>query len=112
MKTPFEILNIPERCTDEEVKAAYLERIRQYPPERFPEQFKKINAAFEQVKTERNRIAARIFQFAPFQLNDLWDAIKTEEKRIPTEKLIRIISEISDHHLKEWLLQKLNEEPF
>lgn len=109
MKTPFEILNIPERCTDEAAKAAYLERIRQYPPERFPEQFKEIKAAFEQVKTERDRVAARLFRFDPIELSELWDAIKTEEKRIPAGKLIRIISEISNQHLKQWLLQKLEE---
>lgn len=110
MKSPFEILNIPERCTDEEAKAAYLERIRQYPPERFPDQFKEIKNAYDAVKTERGRIAVRLFRFDPFQVNELWDAIETEEARIPAEKLHQIISEVAAEHLQQKILEKITDD--
>lgn len=112
MKTPFEILNIPERCSDEEAKTAYLQLIRQFPPERFPEKFKEIQAAFEKVKTERERIATRLFRLDPFASSDLWNAIKSEEQRIQVEQLVRIISEISDNHLKQWILEKVTESTY
>ena len=56
MKTPFDLLGIPENATDEAIKKAYLQKVRQYPPERAPEQFQTIRAAFEAIKTQQQRL--------------------------------------------------------
>jgi curved DNA-binding protein CbpA len=61
MKTPYEILGIPERCNDKTVKQGYLRMVKQFPPERFPEDFQRIRHAYEKIKTEKDRVALELF---------------------------------------------------
>jgi len=61
MKTPFEILGVSDNTTDEEIKKAYLQKIRQYSPEQNPEQFQLIRTAFEAVKTQPQRLKYQLF---------------------------------------------------
>lgn len=61
MKTPFEILNIPEDADDRQVKKAYLEAVRRYPPEQKPQQFKRIRQAYEQIATMKDRLSYMLF---------------------------------------------------
>jgi len=71
MKTPFDLLGLPENATDEAIKKAYLQKVRQYPPERAPEQFQKIRAAFEAIKTQQQRLKYQLFHHEPPSLNAL-----------------------------------------
>ncbi|MCP4753294.1 MAG: hypothetical protein GY866_20580 [Proteobacteria bacterium] len=44
-------------CDDDaEIRAAYLEKVKRYPPERFPEEYKTIRKAYEMVETNQKRI--------------------------------------------------------
>ena len=52
---------IEETGDDKAIKKAYLAKVRQYPPEQAPAQFQKIRAAYEAVRTERDRMAYRLF---------------------------------------------------
>jgi curved DNA-binding protein CbpA len=61
MKTPFAVLDIPEDSDDEKVRKAYLAKVRSFPPERFPEEFKQIRRAYEQIATEKDRLSFRLF---------------------------------------------------
>ena len=61
MKTPFAVLDIPEDSDDEKVRKAYLAKVRSFPPERFPEEFKQIRQAFERISTEKDRLSFRLF---------------------------------------------------
>ena len=62
MKNPFVLLGVPENADDETIKKAYLQQVRQHPPEREPEQFQAIRLAFEAIKTRRDRLRYRLFQ--------------------------------------------------
>jgi curved DNA-binding protein CbpA len=61
MKTPYEILGIPENCNDKTVKQGYLEMVKKFSPERFPDDFQRVRTAFEQIKTEQDRVALALF---------------------------------------------------
>ena len=52
---PFVVLNLSLECTDQEVRAAYRQGLRQYSPETHPHQFQAIQAAYELLRTERDR---------------------------------------------------------
>ncbi len=56
MTNPFELLKVSESARDEEVRAAYLARVREFPPERAPKQFQAIREAYDRIKTEKARI--------------------------------------------------------
>jgi curved DNA-binding protein CbpA len=58
---PFEILGIPFDADDAAVRSAYLELVRRYPPERAPEKFKVINAAYQTLKDEKSRLHYHLF---------------------------------------------------
>ena len=60
MKNPFILLGVPETADDEAIKKAYLQQVRQHPPEREPEQFQAIRLAFEAIKTRQDRLRYRL----------------------------------------------------
>jgi len=45
-KTPYEILGIPETASPEEIRQAYLRKVRLSPPEKDPQGFKEIRRAY------------------------------------------------------------------
>lgn len=47
---PFAILGVTADADEGDVRARYLELVKQYPPEQNPEKFQQIRAAFEAVK--------------------------------------------------------------
>lgn len=47
---PFTVLGLSRDAGEAEVRARYLELVKQYPPEREPEKFRAIRAAFEAAK--------------------------------------------------------------
>ncbi len=65
MKTPFDIISVSEDATDETIKKAYLQKVREYPPEQSPEQFQTIRTAFEAIKTQKQRLKYRLFHHEP-----------------------------------------------
>lgn len=61
MINPFDVLGVPETADDETIKKAYLQQVREHPPEREPERFQDIRTAFETIKTHRDRLSHRLF---------------------------------------------------
>ena len=55
MRTAAEILGVAPNATDDEIRAAYLNRIREYPPESSPEEFERIRDAWETLRDPRRR---------------------------------------------------------
>lgn len=62
---PFEILRISPDASDDEVRAAYLVRVRECPPDRSPEQFEGVRDAYEKLRDPRARIRHRLFSVDP-----------------------------------------------
>ena len=55
MYNPYEILNLISDCDDTLVRKAYLDRIKEFPPEQFPEQFQLISEAYGLIKEQNKR---------------------------------------------------------
>jgi len=69
---PYEVLGVSPPADDETIRRAYLELVRQFSPDRDPESFKRINQAYERVKSEKLRLEHYLFDRAasgdtPFQ---------------------------------------------
>ena len=47
---PFHVLGLPKDAGEAEVRARYLELVKQFPPDREPEKFREIRSAFEACK--------------------------------------------------------------
>jgi curved DNA-binding protein CbpA len=54
-KNPYEILGIPQEATAAEIRKAYLQGLRQTPPEKDPEGFEKVSHAYNWLKDTGKR---------------------------------------------------------
>ena len=55
MKDYYEVLGVERDAEAAEIKRAYFKLVRQYPPERFPEEFKEIRAAYDTLSDAERR---------------------------------------------------------
>ncbi len=53
---PYLILDIPRAATSEQIKDAYFGQVRAHPPEREPDAFKQIRAAYDRLRTPERRV--------------------------------------------------------
>jgi curved DNA-binding protein CbpA len=62
MKDPFEQLGLPSDADEAQIRRRYLELVREYPPDRAPERFAELHAAYEAVRDPARRLEARILE--------------------------------------------------
>jgi len=58
---PRQILGIRPEASDQEIRSAYLRRIKEHPPDRDPEQFERIRDAYDQLRDPRRRTRDLLF---------------------------------------------------
>jgi DnaJ-class molecular chaperone len=62
MTDPYEVLGLSTDSDDEAIRRRYLELVRQFPPERHPEKFAAVRAAYENLKDVATRLRRRVFE--------------------------------------------------
>lgn len=62
---PYKVLGLERQATDAQVKRAYFQLVRAYPPEREPDMFKKVRAAYERLQTPERRARTGLFLLQP-----------------------------------------------
>ena len=65
MTHPAEVLGVSPDASDEEIRAAYLQKVREHPPDRSPEQFERIRDAYTILRDPRRRVQHRLFSVDP-----------------------------------------------
>lgn len=58
---PYFVLGVPRDADDARIRRAYLEAVKQSPPEIQPARFKVIAAAYEEIKDESSRCHHELF---------------------------------------------------
>ncbi len=89
MKNPYLILDLwnqKESLDDQQVKSAYLKHVQMYPPDREPERFQQIRAAYEQLETRKKRMSYQLFNTTLVDRDDLI-TILFPEKALQRPKL-------------------------
>jgi DnaJ-class molecular chaperone len=61
-----EVLGLDAKAGDEEIRAAYLRLVKEYPPEKAPEEFERIRDAYETLRDPRRRAREVLFGGDPF----------------------------------------------
>jgi len=51
--------------SEEEIRSAYLKKIKQFPPDRFPEEFERIRDAYEALRDPRSRVLFQLRSMDP-----------------------------------------------
>ena len=69
---PYAALGVPHDATLDQVKDAYFKFVREHPPERDPETFKVIRAAYDRVRTAERRVEADLLLLQELPLPAEW----------------------------------------
>ena len=78
---PRQILEVAAEAGDEEIRAAYLRKVKQYPPDRSPLEFEKVRDAYEQLRDPRRRTRLMLVAADPKQpLASLLEGLKPDRQ--------------------------------
>ena len=64
-RDPYSVLGLSRQADDEDIKRAYFQLVRQFPPEREPEKFRDIRTAYEQLRDAESRAQIALFLLQP-----------------------------------------------
>jgi curved DNA-binding protein CbpA len=78
----FQVLGVSRDASEAEVRARYLELVKQYPPDREPEKFREIRAAYEATKDPLS-IAERLIEVPSNEVPPKWSDVLEAQKRNP-----------------------------
>ena len=69
MKTedPRQVLEIDAEAGEEEIRAAYLRKVKEYPPDRSPREFERVRDAYEMLRDPRRRTRSLLLAADPRQ---------------------------------------------
>jgi curved DNA-binding protein CbpA len=95
MNDPYETLGLPRHANDAEIRRRYVELVREFSPERAPERFAQIRAAYDAVRDPARRLEALLFEV---ETDDTLSSIVGEVRarlrkrldRIPTDALLAL----------------------
>jgi curved DNA-binding protein CbpA len=62
MRDPFTVLGVADDAGDTEIRRRYLALVRDFPPDRAPERFQELRAAYEALSDERKRLATKLLR--------------------------------------------------
>ena len=67
---PYSVLGLTRKASADDIKKAYFAKVREFPPERDPDAFKKIRAAYDMLRTPEAKAATDLFLPHPPVLRD------------------------------------------
>ena len=66
MTDPMAILGVPSNATQDEIRAAYLQKVKEHPPERSPEEFERIRDAYDALRDPHRRMRHMLLSADPY----------------------------------------------
>jgi len=65
VRDPYGVLGLDRHASEAEIKRAYFQLVRHFPPEREPEKFRDIRTAYEQLRDAESRARIALFLVQP-----------------------------------------------
>ena len=93
MNDPYQVLDLTPQADAEAIRRRYLELVRRHSPERDPEQFAEIRAAYDQLRDPVVSLERRLFDLsASGSLDDLVarKQVDVRARRLPTSLLMSL----------------------
>jgi curved DNA-binding protein CbpA len=90
---PYQVLGIEPSADSEAIRKQYLALVREFPPERAPERFAEIRAAYETLRNPVTSLEVRLFDL---RFTETFDKLIADEKqqfcrkRIGTDVLLSL----------------------
>lgn len=99
---PYAVLGLTRGASTDEIKQAYFAQVRLHPPERDPQAFKTIRAAYERLRDPQQRVETDM------RMLDAWPA-STRKRRVPKldltvhrEDILEVAYGLTDLARTEW----------
>lgn len=91
MSTPFEVLGLPQSASQDEIRARYLALVRQFPPDKEPDRFAEIRAAYDELSDLRKALEHRMLDIPTESLAVILADLRSQSKRrIPLNDLLAL----------------------
>jgi curved DNA-binding protein CbpA len=94
--SPHEVLGVSEDDDDERVRRRYLELVREKPPDRFPEEFARIRAAYDELRDPLKLMEKKLFRIETEEaVADIEAELRKRltETRLSVDALLSLASE-------------------
>lgn len=62
---PLSVLGVRADSSDEQVRSAYLRKVKEFPPDRSPDEFERVRDAYELLRDRRRRVRHSLFSIDP-----------------------------------------------
>ena len=90
MADPYRILGVGPESTDDDIRQAYLKRVKAHPPERHPDRFERVRGAYEKLRDARSRLAFLLFEPARGEtMEDVIEEVRCRSRKKLTLERIR-----------------------
>jgi curved DNA-binding protein CbpA len=63
---PKDVLGVNQDAGEEEIRAAYVRKVKEHPPDRSPEEFERIRDAYDNLRDPRRRMRDSLLSVDPF----------------------------------------------
>ena len=63
---PREVLGVGQDAGEEEIRGAYVRKVKEHPPDRSPEEFERIRDAYDSLRDPRRRMRDQLLSVDPF----------------------------------------------
>jgi curved DNA-binding protein CbpA len=91
---PYRTLGITIESGDEEIRAAYLRKVKEFPPDRAPREFEQVRDAYEMLRDPRRRTRHMLLSVDPKQpIADLLDGRTSERAFAGPEPWLAVLRE-------------------
>lgn len=95
MNDPLEVFGLAPGASEDEIRRRYLELVRLHPPERSPDRFAEIRAAYDALSDPVHRFKQQFFEL---KTNDTMEDIvarasasmRSQRRRLPTDLLLSL----------------------
>ena len=78
---PYAVLGLGPGAEDEQIRAAYLAKLKQFPPDRSPAEFEQVRDAYELLRDRRRRAQHTLFSVNPeAHLESLLDGMDNDRQ--------------------------------
>ncbi len=93
MSDPHQVLGLAPDADPAAIRRRYLELVREFPPDRAPERFAAIRAAFDRIRDPARDLHSRIFDWSTTDSLDVIIAdvrARLAPERLPIDVLLRL----------------------
>jgi len=101
-QNPYAILGVAETAAAKEIRKAYLQKVKSSPPEKYPEEFKKIREAYGILKNITKRRELDLSLFRSVSDIEFDSCVPTDLNELFIERIFQLLLVSSNLYIKDF----------